>query len=496
MKAIMVMFDSLNRRYLSPYGCDWVKTPSFDRLAKRSVTFDVAWIGSMPCMPARRELHTGRHNFLHRSWGPIEPFDDSMPRILDENGIYTHLITDHNHYFEDGGATYHNRYTSYEFVRGQEGDPWKAHVDPPDDIPPLSRIKNKDQPDRMWDHEYINRRYMPTTEDQPISKVFNLGLEFIETNHEADNWFLQIESFDPHEPFFTHEDVKNLYPHEYYGPFFDWPSYGPVVEPIEQVHHARYEYAALVSLCDRKLGEVMDAMDKYDLWDDTMLIVTTDHGYILGEHDWWAKNVMPWYNETAHIPMFLWDPRTKVVNERRHSIVQNIDVPVTLLNYFNIPVGESMQGGDLKQVAESDTPIRDAALFGVFGGHVNMIDGRYIYMRAPVHPDNKPLYAYTFMPTHIRSLFSVEEMETVTLAPPFSFTKGLQVMRIRGRPWTDPHPFGTLLFDLVEDPKQEHPIDDPILEEKMIRKMIALMQANDAPADQYERLGIQSYLET
>lgn len=98
MKAIMVMYDSLNRRMLSPYGCDWIPTPNFDRLARRSVTFDCNYVGSMPCMPARRELHTGRYNFEHRDWGPLEPFDDSMPEILKNRGIYTHLTTDHLHY--------------------------------------------------------------------------------------------------------------------------------------------------------------------------------------------------------------------------------------------------------------------------------------------------------------------------------------------------------------------------------------------------------------
>ncbi|WP_318153453.1 sulfatase-like hydrolase/transferase [Paenibacillus vietnamensis] len=78
------------------YGCDWVKAPNFRRLSEKSVTFDTAYIGSMACMPARRELHTSRHNFLHRSWGPIEPFDDSMPELLKTNGVYTHLVTDRN----------------------------------------------------------------------------------------------------------------------------------------------------------------------------------------------------------------------------------------------------------------------------------------------------------------------------------------------------------------------------------------------------------------
>src|SRR5688500_7442970 len=147
MKAIMVMFDTLNRHMLPPYGCEWVHAPNFRRLAERTVTFDRCYVGSMPCMPARRELHTGRHNFLHRSWGPLEPFDDSMPELLRRNGVYTHLATDHQHYFEDGGGTYHNRYNTWEYTRGQEGDLWKGHVNDPDIPPVIAPRAARDNPD-------------------------------------------------------------------------------------------------------------------------------------------------------------------------------------------------------------------------------------------------------------------------------------------------------------------------------------------------------------
>ena len=135
MKAIMVMFDTLNRHMLPPYGCDWVHAPNFRRLNDRTVSFENSYVASMPCMPARRELHTGRYNFLHRSWGPLEPFDDSISEILGDHDVYTHLTTDHQHYFEDGGATYHQRYTTWQFHRGQEGDAWMGQVGDPD-IPP------------------------------------------------------------------------------------------------------------------------------------------------------------------------------------------------------------------------------------------------------------------------------------------------------------------------------------------------------------------------
>ena len=81
MKALMVMYDSLRRDLLSVYGGP-IPAPNFERLAAHTVCFDKSYVGSLPCMPARRELHTGRYNFLHRSWGPMEPYDDSMPEIL------------------------------------------------------------------------------------------------------------------------------------------------------------------------------------------------------------------------------------------------------------------------------------------------------------------------------------------------------------------------------------------------------------------------------
>lgn len=301
MRAIMIMFDSLNRHLLPAYGSNEIIAPNFQRLAQRTITFDNCYAGSLPCMPARRELHTGRYNFLHRSWGPLEPFDDSMPEQLRRAGVHTHLTSDHPHYWEDGGATYHTRYSTWECHRGQEGDPWKGVVDEPQG--PGGFQGGMRRQDR------INRRNMPTEADHSQTRTFDAGLEFLQTNVDADNWMLQIETFDPHEPFFSHQHYKDLYPHDYDGPEFDWPEYRRVIEPEDQVDHARLEYAALVSMCDRSLGRVLDFMDERGMWDDTLLIVNTDHGFLLGEHGWWAKSVQPFFDELVHLPFFVWDPR-------------------------------------------------------------------------------------------------------------------------------------------------------------------------------------------
>ncbi len=493
MKAIMVMFDTLNRHMLPPYGCDWTHAPNFARLAQKTVTFDNCYVGSMPCMPARRELHTGRYNFLHRSWGPLEPFDDSMPELLSNAGVYTHLATDHQHYFEDGGASYHTRYDSWQLSRGQEGDAWIGQVAEPEfpetlGAPPASPEMPR-KTANMRRQDWINRAAMPTEADQPQAKTFADGLDFIERNHAADRWFLQIETFDPHEPFFTQQKYKELYPHDYDGPHFDWPPYRPVEETAEQVEHMRLEYAALLSMCDEYLGKVLDLMDEHDLWQDTLLIVCTDHGFLLGEHEWWAKIVPPFYQEVAHTPLFIYDPRSRRHGERNAALVQMIDFPVTLLDFFGVEVPPDMQGVDLAQTLAKNSTTRDAILFGVHGGHVNITDGRYVYMRGPIE-GNQPLNNYTLMPNHMRWRFPVDELQDLALAEPFTFTKGCRTLKIAGKipPW--PLPRETLLFDLVADPAQEHPLADVAVEQRLIGQMVDLMQANDAPPEQFERLNL------
>jgi arylsulfatase A-like enzyme len=200
--------------------------------------------------------------------------------------------------------------------------------------------------------------------------------------------------------------------------------------------------------------------------------------------------VQPFYNEVALSPLFIWDPRCACRGERRTALVQTIDLPATLLEYFGLPLPPDMQGVPLRETIADDTPVREAALFGLHGGHVNVTDGRYVYMRAPATADNQPLFNYTLMPTHMRARFSVQELRNAELAAPFSFTKGCPLIRVKTRGWPRAHPYQTMLFDLQHDPRQERPIDDPAVERKMIDHLIRLMGENDAPAEQFERLGL------
>jgi hypothetical protein len=244
-------------------------------------------------------------------------------------------------------------------------------------------------------------------------------------------------------------------------------------------------------MCDDSLGLVLDAMDRYDMWKDTLLIVNTDHGFLLGEHDLYGKHSMPWYDEIANIPLFIHDPRhPEADGRRRDSLVQTIDIAPTLIEFFGGEPTADMQGQPVSPVIADDEPVREGGLFGLFGGQINVTDGRFVYMRAPVQKNNQPLYRYTLMPMHMAKMYSPEQLRDAELAPAFGFTKGTRLLRIPSADCPKENSWGTLLFDVEDDPGQQHPLTDAETESRMSELLVSLMERSDAPPEQFARLGL------
>lgn len=506
MKTVFVLFDSLNRHMLGPYGGKRVPTPNFDRLARRSAVFEKHYVGSMPCMPARRDMLTGRLSFLHRSWGPLEPFDNAFPEILArEKGVYSHLVTDHFHYFEDGGATYHTRYDSYDFIRGQEGDPWKAMVQPH-----WERLREKYAAEQFSEkrrdykrQNVINREFIRDDADFPSVQVFEAGMEFIQENGSSENWLLQIETFDPHEPFHAPASFKKPFDTGWAGPIRDWPRYGRVDELPEECEELRANYYATVALCDALLGKLLDQFDRENLWQDTALVVTTDHGFLLGEHDFWAKNRMNIYEEIAHIPLFIHHPGLPDSHGARiEQLTQSGDLAPTFLQLHDAAIPAEMVAHSILPLLEGAPSKHDALLYGYFGGAANITDGQFTYHRYPPDLKSQEIYQYTVMPTHIFQFFSNEELCEAELTSPFTFTKGVPLLRVPVKERTamyDNYGPGcfleddTRLYDLQTDPGQDRPIDDASEEERLVRLMGHLMRELDAPREAFDRLSLDRW---
>lgn len=499
MRTIFILFDSLNRSALGAYGGS-IRTPNFDRLAEKCAVFDRHFIGSMPCMPARREMHTGRVNFLHRSWGPLEPFDDSYVMSLRSSGVYTHLTSDHNHYFEDGGATYHNRFTTYDFIRGQESDAWVAMVKPP-----VERFREKYHPAQFGSPErshhriqgMINETTFRSNEDYPISKCFDAALDFLDRNGGEDGWFLQLECFDPHEPFAAPQEFRDEFPTDYEGPLYTWPQYRKSEETPDEIAEIRANYGALVAFCDRQLGRLLDHLDANDMWDDTAIVLTTDHGFMLGEHDWWGKNRMPFFNEIANIPLMIHHPgNPESWGTRCGALTATADIGPTLCDLFGVEPGADTLGRSVLPLLDgSANAIRDLAIFGIFGGGLNATDGRHTYFLYPEDMEAVQLFEYTLMPMHTTSLFEPRELAAAELYRGFDFTKGAPVLRVPAlkdakRPPMQGGGFDetrTCLYNLETDYAQEHPFRDEEIEADLRAAIRRELVAIDVPAEIFRR---------
>ena len=488
MRSVVILLDTLRRDMLSCYGNDWAHTPNIDRLAERSVIFDNHYVGSLPCMPARRDMHTGRLNFLHTNWCGIQPFDDSICGSLREAGVHSHLATDHYHYFHAGGENYHDQFDSWDFQRGQERDKWVGLVD-------KVALPETPYPTKLNPITMANRRRQRHEEEYSGPRTVMDAIRWLDENHASDDWFLQLECFDPHEPFVMPDEYLRLYGDDYDGPPWDWPAYEQLPDlPKEAADHMRRRYAALLTMTDRWVGRFLDTLEQHGIFDDTMIVLTTDHGTLLGERGgYWMKNYMPVFQNLARIPLLVHLPGGEGAGEHCPALTQTPDIARTLCQFHGAEAPEHCMGISFID-SYRGTQRHEAILYGYFGMAVNVTDGEYLYYRNPVD-DDAELYAYTCFGDVRRFKSPSANARVGFRAEGFDFTKQLGLYRVPAKPRTqklfeEAGGAGRHQLFRVGAGFEQVPIEDDAVEARLVGEMKRMMQALDAPAEQYQRIGL------
>ena len=380
MNTIHVIMDTLKRDHIGCYGSAAVKTPNLDRFAQRSVVFDQAFCASFPCMPARRDFVTGNYEFPFRGWGPLEEWDKPIAGQLSSRDVTTGLVTDHYHLLRDGSGNYHWRYDCWRFIRGMEGD--KAYSDPEAGLD----IDYRCDPARLsakhrkyyYKYKHFN---MKEEKDWPAARTFLESADWVTRNRGHEKGFhLQIDSFPPHEPFDPPPGYAEMYDPEYEGDRITTPVYRPWRDHYSEreIQNIRALYAGTVTYVDRWFGEFMNRVEELGLLENTVVVVTTDHGTYTGDHGWTGKLGTYMYDCVCHIPMMVYCPG---VEPRRDSaIVQNVDVAPTMLDAAGVEPVEPMHGRSLLPIVRGEqTTIREYAHSGYFGRNHIVNDGRYAY---------------------------------------------------------------------------------------------------------------------
>ena len=477
MNTILVVLDTWRRDHAGCYGNDWIQTPNIDALACKSAVFENAYLASYPTLPCRRDILTGRYEFPWRGWGGLEPDDVTLAAAIAEAGGVSYFMTDiYHHWSSNSGSGYWRPFSGFDIVRGQERDRYITDRDIAFDRRALGYPPHVKATEPHFRNVQLIRR---DEGDWFSPQLFSRAARWIQHNADHDGFFLMIDSFDPHEPW----DPPRHYIDLYADPSFrgkEWvvAPYGNVLEHLAEGELARIQalYAAEISMVDRWVGYFLEQVEKMGLMDDTMIILTTDHGTHNGDHGRTGKNWVLW-EEISHIPLIVWHP-TLGHGARPTQFVQPIDYFPTVVEAAGLPCPVGVHGQSiipwLEDPSAQDT--RDAVIFGNFGSTCNLADGEYVLLQG-VAPGSPPLYAYTGIIAD-KAAFDWDS------GGPVRCRVNREYVHERDR---------TRLYHLPSDPRQEHDLSGTHGAElrRMQRLLVSKLAAIGAPPELLTRFGLE-----
>lgn len=362
MNIILVVFDSLRKDCVNAYGPGpwWpMQTPHFDAFADESVVMTRAYPESFPTLPARRALYTGRrcypfHDGRYRlkgddnpsaGWGPIPEDQATLAEILRGSGYRTGLMADVYHMFKPS-KNYWRGFDEWKFMRGQEGDPYRSG-------PRLSQEEldywlpkelQNERSVRMIQQFVMNMHGRQKEDDYFAPRVLHEAALWLERNQDADKFFLTVESFDPHEPWFVPPHYRKMYTTEagremVHSLYASTSALDPAL-----LARARANYCGDVSLCDRWFGYFMDSLRVLGLLDNTIVILTADHGHSLGEQGFMGKRAYPSGPELYDVPLMVRFAKGEHGGIRCEAFVNHTDITASILDAAGVQAPEKIDG--------------------------------------------------------------------------------------------------------------------------------------------------------
>jgi len=494
VNVILVLIDSLNRHHLSAYEESPVSTPNLDAFAEIAWRFDNHFVGSLPCMPARREIFSGHKEMMWRPWGPLEPYDARLPRLLEEEGYTTAIVTDHYHYWEEQANGYIQSFQGAELIRGHEKDFWRPPISVHEPVPKWVENIEYWRP-RHGRRHYANVKDFRGEEDFFPAKVITGAVGWLEENGQGSPFFLQVESFDVHEPFHVPEPYASMYGDGVGKERFTiWPPYQDTeqlakyvacVRP-EELEYLSSQYYGKLTMVDRWFGELLAKLDELNLWEETMVVVTTDHGHDLGERGPFGKQY-PHYDSHANIPLFIWHPNHRGNGRAITGLTSTVDLFATVLEGSGRAIPDHTHSSSLLPLVSGKGNGREELIYGTFGQGVCCTDGEWSIFKSPKYEG--PLYYYSSM------IF--KSMDVDSVASPTSqghYVPGADLPQWRVPVEVKPLSQENFLFNRAEDPKQKENLwtSEPQQRRRMIGLLEDLLADEGAPEEQYVRLGLES----
>ncbi|MBW1695715.1 MAG: sulfatase [Deltaproteobacteria bacterium] len=396
MNIIVIMIDSLRYDHVGCYGNNWIKTPNLDKLADESVVFENAYPEGIPTVPVRTSLFTGNKTLNSRYWQPLAPEDVTMAEILDEYNYLNMMVTDCYHLFKPN-MNFSRGFHGYEFIRGQEIDAWRTD---PHKVDLSKHIKPEQYGDRYvrgLDQYLRNVQDREKEEDYFVAQVMGKASWWLEKNHNHpifDKFFLYVDCFDPHEPWDAPEPYGSMYTDpNYKGTWIIWPKGGPYHWLTqEELKNIRALYAGEVSFVDKWVGVLLDKIRDLNLMDNSIIILLSDHGHPLGDHEIMAKFGDNLYSELLRIPMMIRFPGKEYAGKRIKALVEIPDILPTVLDFIGHRLDlEYLNGKSLMPLIKGEVDkVHQYVVTGFFGSEARCIrDEQWSFIRRPADQRNE-----------------------------------------------------------------------------------------------------------
>jgi arylsulfatase A-like enzyme len=327
-------------------------------------------------------------NFPFRPWQPFELGDYLLAEVLWDQGYTSALVTDVYHMHKPA-YNCGRGFDTTVFVRGQEYDPWIVDEAIAVD---LSRHRLKGgESDLLWRPRFVqylrNMSVVRGEEDYFAPRVAKEAIRWLDyqvkTQGRKDKMFLWVDFFDPHEPWDPPEPWRSMYDGDYEGHENIDPVPGTVEGYMTQreIDHTLALYAGEVTFVDKWAGIVLDRLRELGLWDNTLIMMTTDHGEPFGEHGYIRKSEPNNHEQLVHIPWIVRLPDGTGAGRRIEALVQTTDLMPTVLDALAIPrpleqvylaPTRTMFPQDM-QVASREVVMHGASLLPLVAGDVDAV---------------------------------------------------------------------------------------------------------------------------
>ena len=339
MNVIFIALDTLRADHLRCYGYEKPTSPNLDRLASKGVVFERCYASDIPTQPAYTTMYTGRYGVEHG----IVSHGSDIQALPSGFKLFTELL----------------RGAGYSTVA----------------VDNLAAMK-------PWFHRGYEYYVMPHGHIQLITadKVTNYALEWLKCHAEKkEKFFMFLHYWDPHTPYLPPKEyVEKFYRGDPYdrekaetmrafrnSPFY--PLHGKWIEDllgdVQDIEYISALYDAEIAFMDNQLGRLFTYLEENDMMNNTLIVVTADHGESLTEHNIFFDHHGV-YETNIHVPLILYAPSLLPQGLRVKSLVGHVDIAPTILGVAGIQAPGDIRGTSLLEIVENEAEEREYVVSG------------------------------------------------------------------------------------------------------------------------------------